>query len=117
MTPNLKKHTKAETLAVLNQRYEQRCTRQEIKTDQPETDQRKIALQRSLDAGLNVSRQYTLIQMALRQLKGANRLRLDLNASIETNRTALVTALTETIHGWQQQAMQTIAPSNQGIQL
>jgi hypothetical protein len=55
--------------------------------------------------------------MALRQLKGANRLRLDLNASIETNRTALVTALTETIHGWQQQAMQTIAPSNQGIQL
>jgi hypothetical protein len=70
-----------------------------------------------LDAALDVSRQYALIQMALRQLEGANRLRLDLHAPIETNRTALVTALTETIHGWQQQVMQTIAPSNQGIQL
>ncbi len=86
-------------MAILNRRYEHRCGFKEMETNQRETDPEKIALQRSLDACLNVSRQYALIQMALRQLEEATRLRLDLNATIETSRGQLVDTLKEILAG------------------
>lgn len=99
LTPNLKKHTKAETLATLNGRYEHRCGFQEMQTDQQEKDPEKIALQRSLDAALPVERQYEQVQEALEGLENSSTLYLDLNATIETSRGQLVDTLKEILAG------------------